>query len=163
MKEQRVYTAYKCKARNSNTGLPGAHPKLFPKHLCTCVSGKQKQKVLLSTSRKNSPDQEEWGEECSCLPIYNPSISSKTHCQSLFACLEKNVWRLLKNQYQEAPLCNPLQMTKICFRFCPFCSLVRCLSTQNRMYSISNRKDIFPRWNWRWSFSKYKTFHTGNV
>lgn len=115
MKKQRVYIAYKPKVRNSNIDLPSPHPKRFPQDLCTFVNGKQtNKKILLSISRKKYPDEEEWGKKCSCLSIYNPSISSKTHCQSLFACLKKNMWRLLKNQYQEAPLRSPLQMTKIC-------------------------------------------------
>ena len=43
---------------------------------------------------------------------------------------------------------------QVLFRVWVFCSLVRCLWIQSPMYFISSRKDIFPRRNWRWSFSK---------
>lgn len=149
MKEQRVYTAYKFKAGNSNTGLPGACPKLFPQHVCMFVRRQQKEKSQTQYKQKISWE-EEWGEECSCLPIYNLSISSKTHCQRLFACVEKNARGFFKNQDRR-------HRGATCYRG------LRCLPTQSPMYFICDIKDISPRWGWRWSFRKYKALHTGDI
>lgn len=161
MKERRVHTAYKFKAGNSNTGLPGTRPKLFPQHVCMFVRGQQKEKSLTQYKQKISWE-EEWGEECSCLPIYNLPISSKTHRQRLFACVEKNARGFFKNQdrrHHGAACYGGLRSAVEP----DSCSLGRCLPAQNPRHFICNIKDISPRWGWRWSFWKYKALHTGDI